>query len=144
MKPIGSKFEYEEERNDNLMSVYHNLISNCATIRMRELMVELVNSPSARFWVSEERASIVISSMMRGCTLDEMSRMKREMFMEIYRRVMEIQKAYPGISMSEAIFQVIRQPAPKFYLTPGSAKVIIHKIKKKWYEKRNRRLRHLF
>lgn len=144
MKPIGSKFEYEEERNDNLMSVYHNLISNCATIRMRELMVELVNSPSARFWVSEERAAIVISSMMRGCTLDEMSRMKREMFMEIYRRVMEIQKAYPGISMSEAIFQVIHQPAPKFYLTPGSAKVIIHKIKKKWYEKRNRRLRHLF
>ena len=144
MKPVGSKFEYEEERNDNLMSVYHNLISNCATIRMRELMVELVNSPSARFWVSEERASIVISSMMRGCSLDEMSGMKREMFTEIYRRVMEMQKAYPGISMPEAIFRVIRQPAPKFYLTPGSAKVIIHKIKKKWYEKRNRRLRHLF
>lgn len=144
MKPVGSKFEYENERNDDLMSVYHRFISSCSTIRLRELMEYIVNSPSQRFWVSEERASIVISSMMKGENLSGMSRMKREMFTEIHRRVMAMADKNPDMPLSEIVYEVIRQPAPRFYLTPGSAKVIIHKIKKKWFEERRRKLHHLF
>lgn len=144
MKPIGSKFEYENDRNNNLMDVYHTLISSRTTIRLRELMVEVVNSPARRFWVSEERAAIVISAMMRGNKLSKMNRMKREMFTEIYNRVVGMRKENPSLSISEATFIIIRQEAPKFYLTPGSAKVIIHRIKKKWYEEKKRKLRHLF
>ena len=144
MKPVGSKFEYEEERNKDLMSVYHKLLSSHPTIRLREIMVELVNTPSKRFWVSEERASIVISAMMRGVNQDSLSPMKKEMFTEIYRRVLEARKERTTAPLSDIIFDVVRQPAPKFYLTPGSAKVIVHRIKKKWFEERKRKLRHLF
>lgn len=144
MKPIGSKFEYESERNNDLMSVYHNLICGCEEIKLCELMERVVNSPSRRFWVSEERAAIVVSAMMKGDCLEGMSETKREMFTEIYRRVMDMKGSRSKMSLSEIIFDVIRQPAPKFYLTPGSAKVIIHKIKRKWYEERKRKLRHLF
>lgn len=144
MKPVGSKFEYESERNNDLMSVYHSLICGCEEIKLCELMERVVNSPSRRFWVSEERAAIVVSAMMKGDCLEGMSETKREMFAEIYRRVMEMKGSRSKMSLSEIIFDVIRQPAPKFYLTPGSAKVIIHKIKRKWYEERKRKLRHLF
>ena len=143
MKPVGSKIEYEEERDRDLMSVYHDIISNRNTIKLREVMVELVNSPSKRFWVSEERALIVISAMMKGVELRGLRPMNKEKFNEIYRRVMIARKEHPNTSLYDLIFDVIRQPAPKFYLTPGSAKVIIHKIKKKWYKERMRKLRHL-
>jgi hypothetical protein len=144
MKPHGSKFEYEQERNDDLMRAYHELIEAAPYICLNNIYREVVNMPSARFWVSEERAAIVIAAMMKGDQLQGMRPNKREMFNEIYRRAMILKKEKPTLSIFELAFQVVRQAAPKFYLTPGSAEVIIYRAKKKWYEQRKRKLRHLF
>lgn len=144
MKPVGSRFEYTEERDKDLIRAYREQISLCQTIHLPELLERTVNSPSNRFWVSEGRAAIVISEMMRGNKLEKMNTMKREMFLEIYSRVLNLQYELPALSIAELVWKVINQPAPKFYITPGSAKVIIHKIKKKWYEERMQRLRRLF
>lgn len=144
MKHHGSKFEYEEERNHDLMRVYHELICASDFINLPQIYKEVVNMPSARFWVSEERAAIVISSMMKGDKLLDMRPTKREMFKEIYRRAMLLKKEQPALSVYDIAFKVVRQPAPKFYITPGYAKSIIFYAKKKWYEERKRKLRHLF
>lgn len=144
MKPVGSRFEYTEERDKDLIRAYREQIALCRTIHLPELLERTVNSPSSRFWVSEGRAAIVISEMIRGDKLEKMNSMKREMFLEIYGRVLNLQSELPTLSIAELVWKVINQPAPKFYITPGSAKVIIHKIKKKWYEERMQRLRHLF
>lgn len=144
MKHHGSKFEYEEERNHDLMRVYHELICASDFISLPQIYKEVVNMPSARFWVSEERAAIVISSMMKGDKLLDMRPTKREMFKEIYRRAMLLKKEQPALSVYDIAFKVVRQPAPKFYITPGYAKSIIFYAKKKWYEERKRKLRHLF
>ena len=144
MKPHGSKFEYEQERDKDLMRAYHHLIEKTAYISMPLIYEEVVDMPSARFWVSEERAAIVIAAMMRGDKLSSMRHNKREMFREVYRRAVKLKKECPNMSVFDIAFNVVRQPAPKFYLTPGSAKVIICKAKKKWYEERKRKLRHLF
>lgn len=140
MKNRGSEFEYAEERNDDLMRAYLSQLSECDVIRLPQVFSHVVNMPSRRFWVSAERAAIVISNMMRGDTLPNMRMTKREMFYEIYRRVLELQKMYPNKSIYELAFIVVQEPAPKFYLTAGSAKVIIYRIKKQWYEKKARRL----
>lgn len=139
MKNCGSEFEYAEERNDDLMRAYLSQLDACKVIRLPYVFNRVVNMPSRRFWVSAERAAIVISNMMRGDTLSNMRDTKREMFHEIYRRVLERKKLYPNMSIYELSFLVVQEPAPKFYLTAGSAKVIIYRIKKKWYEKRARR-----
>lgn len=144
MKPQGAKFEYEQERNHDLMRVYRQLIDDSSFICMPEIYEEVVNRPSSRFWVSEERAAIVIAAMMKGKELTGMHANKREMFQEIYQRVLQLRELKPELSMSELIFQVVRQSAPKFYMTPGYAKIIICSVKKKWYEERKRRLRHLY
>lgn len=144
MKHHGSKFEYEKERNHDLMRVYHELICASDFISLPQIYKEVVNMPSARFWVSEERAAIVISSMMKGEKLLDMRPTKREMFKEIYRRAMQLKKEQPALSVYDIAFKVVRQPAPKFYITPGYAKSIIFYVKKKWYEERKRKLRHLF
>ena len=145
MKPRGSHYEYEDQRNDNLMEVYHEIIVKANHVRMPDVYEQVANSPSRRFWVSEERATIVVSSMMRGDSLDRMRPLKREMYNEIYRRAMALRDKSPKMPISQLVAQVVEQPAPKFYLTPGSAKVLICKIRKEWYFQRTkRRLRHLF
>lgn len=145
MKPHGSHFEYEALRNDNLMTVYHEIIVKANYVRMPDIYEMVANSPSRRFWVSEERAAIVVSAMMRGDKLKKMRPLKREMYNEIYNRAMRLREKYPELPVSQLVAKVVEQPAPKFYLTPGSAKVLICKIRKEWYYQRTkRRLRHLF
>ena len=148
MKKPGSIFEYEEERNDDLMRCYEAQRRQNCKRKSHVIYAATVAMPSKRFWVSEERAALVVSSLMRGDKLEKMGRMKKEMYLEIYRRVLEARKDSPGESIYNLTFDVVNSPAPKFYLTPGSAKVIINYIKRgwyrerRWYIERRRRLRH--
>jgi hypothetical protein len=66
------------------------------------------------------------------------------MFHEIYKRVVALKEKLPDHTTYQLTFIVVQQEAPKFYLTAGSAKVIISKIKRKWYEERKRKYRHLW
>lgn len=145
MKPHGSNSEFKQQRNDDLMRAYHELIKSAQYILMPEIYSKVVDMPTRRFWISEQRAAIVISAMMKGDTLNNMGPLKREMYNEIYNRVMKLREKKPDLPIIQLVEMVVEQPAPKFYLTPGSAKVLICKIRKEWYFRRTkRRLRHLF
>ena len=140
MKTLGAKFEYTTERNADLMRVYHEAICLAKQIYMPDVFRTIVNQPSARFWVSEERASVVISSMFRGGGIGHMTPQKQEMYREIFRRVLDLKRLHPRKRLSQLVCRVVVQPAPKFYLTPGSAQVIVSRVKNQWY--RTRRPRH--
>lgn len=142
MKNVGAIFEYEDERNRDLMRAYKEHLSSRENKDLQDVLSKVVNMPSKRFWVSEERAAIVISEMIRGRGLNCKRNEKIEMYKEIYRRVVALREDHPDMSVYDLTFMVVTGPAPKFYLTPGSAKVIIHKVKKQWYEERKRKLRH--
>lgn len=126
------------------MRAYHEQIASCDTIVLSDIFRNVVEMPSARFWVSEERAAIVIARMFRGDKLEKMRPNAREMYFEIYKRVVSEMETYPDKSIAEIIFQVIRQPAPKFYLTPDTARVIVTRIKREKYRNVFKRLRHMF
>lgn len=141
MKHRGSTFEYEEQRNEDLMRAYRTELSGAAHIRVSRLFQQIVERPSERFWVSEERAFIVVSAMARGDNLETMRPLKREMYIEIYRRYLEIRQKFPDRTMRQLVSMVVNQPAPKFYIEPASARVIVCKIKKKWRNQRRLFLR---
>ena len=141
-KRRGRTLECARERLDALMVEYDMYISRCRFIRMPEVFEYIVNRPCARFWVSEIRASVVISNMIKGFINPNMHPSKREMYDEIYRRVLRLRDAFPNLSLFRLVSKAIRQPAPKFYLSPSSAKIMIYKYRKEWYErKRQKRLR---
>lgn len=142
MKNVGAIFEYEEERNMDLMRAYREQLASHENKDIQSVFNRVVEMPSKRFWVSEERAAIVISEMIRGKGLKIKGKVKREMYHEIFRRVNGLKEKHPDKSVYDLTFMVVTGPAPKFYLTPGSAKVIIHKVKKQWYEERKRKLQH--
>jgi hypothetical protein len=134
--------EYSKERIDDLMKVYDDYIASCKYIRMPEVYNKIVNMSSSRFWVSDIRAALVVSAIIRGeAKLDDMRPLKREMYEEIYRQVIILQKESPGLRVSELCAKVVVQPAPKFYLTAGSAKMMICKARKQWIAEKMKRLR---
>ncbi len=146
-KHIGSRFEYEEQRDANLMKVYREALSLPEPLSQSEICHYVSMHGADRFWVSEERALAVISRMYRNyhATLSTMYPLKRKMYREIFARVNRLMKERPCLSRIEAVSEVVASPAPEFYLTPGSVKVILCRIKKKqWYQQRKHRLRHLF
>ena len=118
------------------MRAYRQAIAECDIISIPEISERIVNMPCARFWVSEERANVVISAMMQGKPiLKTMRPMKREMFQEIYRRVMELKKKRPDDKLFDLVFSAVNSQAPKFYMRPRCAMETIYKIKKGYYDK---------
>lgn len=134
--------EYSRERLDDLMRAYDDYIASCNHISMPEVYNRIVDMPSRRFWVSDKRADTVTSAMMRGeACLESMLPLKREMYEEIYRRVSVLREEYPDLSNSELCAIVVAQPAPKFYLTSGTAKTMVCKARKEWIRRKLQKLR---
>jgi phosphotransacetylase len=146
VKHKGNHYEYSDERDRDLLKVFNEkFTSSEMNTYVIDIMKEVVCSPSSRFWVSEDRAAIVISNMMRDRScLDGMIESKKRMYEEILKRTLDVIDNNPGIALINAVRMVVAEKAPEFYITPESAIIIIHRIKKRCYEERKRKLRHLF
>lgn len=131
MKKKDTISQLQHERDDDLMRAFQKELAGRPHILLPEVLNAVVSSPSKRFWVTSERAAIVIYNMMKGDELEHMRPLKRKMFREIYRRVMKLKANYPQLSIPILTEQVVAEPAPEFYITPGSAKVIISRIRKR-------------
>ena len=135
MKYYGSILDFTQERNQELMRVYQEELSKAGYIVMPKIFEQVANSPCSRFWVSEERAAIVISTLLAGKVIPNMRKNKREMFDEIFRRFLIAREQYPEKSIYALAIMVVNQPAPKFYITPRTVGELIYRIKNGWYEK---------
>lgn len=140
MKYKNSVCEFREERDADLLRVFRKLWASGDTTDLRELASRIAKSPSKRFWISEERADVVISNMLRGNRQHCMSENKRRMFTEIFRRYVEARKANPSASKKELLLHICNSEAPEFYMTPGTVIVLLHKARKREREKWKRRL----
>lgn len=135
MKYYGSILDFTQERNQELMRVYQEKLSKAGYIVMPKIFEQVANSPCSRFWVSEERAAIVISTLLAGKVVPNMRRNKREMFDEIFHRFLIAREQYPEKSIYTLAIMVVNQPAPKFYMTPRTVGELIYRIKNGWYDK---------
>lgn len=141
MKHLGCILEFTKERNADLLRAYRARLEMAGRIVMPEIFALVAQSPAARFWVSEERAAVVIAAMLAGRPLPPMRPNKREMFEEIFRRFLILRDLNPGISLYDAVAEVVNQPAPKFYLSPRTVGEFIYRIKNGWYDKQYDRYR---
>ena len=135
MKYYGSILDFTQERNQELMRVYQEELSKAGYIVMPKIFEQVANSPCSRFWVSEERAAIVFSTLLAGKVIPNMRKNNREMFDEIFRRFLIAREQYPEKSIYALAIMVVNQPAPKFYMTPRTVGELIYRIKNGWYEK---------
>lgn len=147
MKYKGSRSDFAKERDAELLRAYKNLILVRDNVRLTEIAKTIAMSPCSRFWVSIERAEIVICNMDKGKPLENMIPSRKEMFQEIYRRYLILKKEKPSLTKREIIGEIINGQAPSFYLTPQSVITILHRVRKEdkqvCLEKRRRILRYI-
>lgn len=135
MKYHGCILEFTDKRNEELMNAFRKAIAERDFIDITEVSQVIVNMPCSRFWVSEERAMVVVAALSKGKpVLDTMRPTKREMFQEIYNRVTAIRET-SNEPLFDIVMRVVHSPAPKFYMRPRCAMEIIYKIKKGYYDK---------
>lgn len=122
------------------MTAFRETIAKSEYIDITEISEIIVNMPCSRFWVSEERALTIVAALLKGKNiLHTMRPSKREMFTEIYNRVVVLKKHRPDAPLLDLVAKVVNSPAPKFYMKPRCAMEIIYKIKKGFYDKQKRR-----
>lgn len=130
MKSIGDKAEYIPARNKDLYEVYKRKVSETRQIRLLDVLGEVVKSPAKRFYIGERQAQVAVTSLLNGRPVPGVRPERRRMYDEIYRRCLDAMSGGRAVPLAELVREVIAQPAPEFYLTPGSAKVILHYIRK--------------
>lgn len=138
LKHFGNTFEYKAERDADLLRAFREALMTSKSNRIVDIWERVANSPSARFWVSAERAAIVVSRMLKGDTLHYMRPLRRQMFEEILKRVKEIMAKEKGLSVYNCCIRVVAMPAPKFYITPPSVTQIVYKIRRQWRKEKKR------
>lgn len=136
-------FEYQKERNKDLMRAFHTCMETYCGNSLEAICEKVRLTPATRFWVSEERATIVITQILKG-EHPIMSQEKQDMYGEILSRVKAVMQTQPDRTIGDIVFEVVHQPAPRFYYTTASIREMIYRIKAEWYEQRKRKLRHLF
>jgi len=125
MKKIGSVAEFGHMRDAELLSAFRRAVAGSRVAATSEYYRLAVATPASRFWVSERRASEVIGQMLRGRSIAGMTPMRQKMYRELYRRAVAYRASHPGATIYEATFEAVNSPAPEFYLTPLSAKIIL-------------------
>lgn len=143
MKYKGCILDYTKERNKELVDALYRHLRSAKVIRMPDICKQVADSPCSRFWVSEERATIIISAMLAGRPISKMRENKREMFEEIFRRFAALRPLYPDAPIFELVTKIVHQPAPKFYLTHRTVGLMLQRVKNGWYDRKFNRYRHL-
>lgn len=130
MKYTGSIQRFKRMRDEEIMRIYHTRLAEADFIFMPDIFQKVADSPSSRFWVSEERAAVVVAAMLAGKPLPPMRANKREMFGEIFRRFLNGRREHPGKTLAEVVEMVVNQPAPRLYMTPRYVGEVIYNAKR--------------
>lgn len=128
MKKFGNRCEFGPQRDRELHRRFVDILTTSRGLSVAQMYALAATSPASRFWVSEPRATAMVSAMLRcgdtealaGCVPG-----RAAMYMEIFRRVRAALDAGDTRPLSHIVGEVVESPAPEFYLTPKSAKVII-------------------
>lgn len=127
MKKQGSICDFTSQRDAELCLAFRRLIHEASFINLPTIFRKVAESPASRFFVSEQRAYLVISQWRRTGHLPVSTPLRRRMFALISERVDEILGRNPDYSLQDAVFDAVNSPAPSFFLTPGSARTLIYK-----------------
>lgn len=125
MKHLGSISDWKAQRYRNIMREYRKYVQLVSVVNMEECFDYISRQTAERFYISEERAFVVISAILNGKQITTNPN-RNAMFKEILVRVKKYMASNKGCGLKDAIFHVVNQPAPSFYITPGSIKMIFY------------------
>lgn len=118
----GRTVEFTYMRNCELHHAYHHAFYVASVpFTVDKIYRIAVSFPCSRFWISTETAAKLISDIRRG--------KKQNLKPMCLERITEIMRRCNGDYSRASVSRVVNSPAPKFYLTPGSAQAILSRFR---------------
>lgn len=132
IKHKGSISEFKGERERELLAAYKVQLSKRHHKRLDYSFWEAVaKTPASRFWVSADRAIVIIKKLLKGEDVPTKIENNRMMFEDLFQVVLKEKKKKPDDKLALLVERAIRTPAPQMYITPNSAKIIISRIRRR-------------
>ena len=113
-------------RNRELRRAVAKAIAEGDNLSAEQVYHRAALTATSRFWISEERAYNVLLAFRRN-TPPPLKGTRRRMYLDLWDRVCDILDRHPGVSFIDAVHQAVNSPAPEFYLTPKSVRVILQR-----------------
>ncbi len=111
-------------RNRELRRAVSAAVSGPELLTSAQVYQRAAKSPTSRFWVSEERAYNVLLAFRRNDP-PALKGTRRRMYMDLWERVCDLLDDDADLSFADAVHAAVNSPAPEFYLTPQSVRVIL-------------------
>lgn len=124
---LGTHLDFKEELIEDLMNRYINSGGGTFT----DIVERIVCSEAKRFYVSELQCYKVMLKMVASIpetkALEGMLENRKEMYVEIYKRLMKFLSSREGAGRSiySSIGMIIYERAPKFYISKYTAMKLI-------------------
>lgn len=129
----GKRTNYEHKQRflRELLTVYRRVIAGMEHIDREEMTRRVCASSYSRFWVTEDRATRVITKMINSWGHCPVKRgASRDMYEEIYGRTIDLLQKHPKMEIAQAVTEVVNSPSPRLYLSPRKAYEKINEAKR--------------
>ncbi len=126
MKSINAICLYVEERNAALCRTFNRMLDSDGYSDINRVFDELASQPAPRFYISEDRALLLLRNHRRTGRWALKKPERIAMLEEINARVERVLKENPGLGLYDAVCCVVNSPAPSFYITPGTARTYVY------------------
>lgn len=122
MKKHGAVSEFKQQRDRAIYDAYRLILrSTGPNVPLAAIFEQVVLQPCPRFWVSPERALIIVYQMLHNQPMPTMRPCKQLMFREIFSRVLELKRRFLTMSYRDCVEKVVFSQAPQFYISPSAA-----------------------
>lgn len=128
------------ERDHALLAAYRMVAAKVPHISMSQIADMAVRSPAPRFYISEEHAAVIMSRMLKGRPLPITTQpTRRRIYTEIFARLQAYLPLPPGITLLQAVAEIVNSPAPEFYVEPKYAIKILNNANIRYNRRKSHR-----
>jgi hypothetical protein len=132
-----------EQKVSEMLAVYRKVAPDCFS--QKQALERVVRHPASRFYIQAHTAYNKLRHVFNGYSTELMADKEcdKRMYEEIYKRVLELANNPEnyGMSLNKLCEIVVEQPAPEFYMSPSTFRLLLSRERPKIRE-RLRQMRH--
>jgi hypothetical protein len=123
---MKNDYDISKQYQDDMISAYNKVAPTC--LMQMDAYRKAVKQPAPRYYGSARQAAQVLAPMMRGNfeRVDMMIPNRRRMYYSLFEKVLEMseKRAFVGKPLSYIVAFAVSSPAPEFFTTPESFRVL--------------------
>lgn len=137
---MKNDYDISRQFQDDLIKAYNRVAPTC--LMQSDAWEKTVKQPAPRYYISAKQASQILSPMVQGdfSRVDMMLPNKRRMYYSLLEKVIELseKRAFVGKSLTYIVQFAVSSPAPEFFITGSSFRVIRSALKNNRYDDEGR------